>query len=71
MEQLPELFSSRRPRQEKAREELEAELYQQIGQLKMELEWLNKRAEVEKAMATMSVIRQCGLLELSLLMGME
>ena len=24
-----------------------------------------KRAEVEKAMATMSVIRQCGLLELS------
>jgi putative transposase len=42
MEQLPELFSSRRPQQEKAREELEAELYQQIGQLKMELEWLKK-----------------------------
>ena len=40
MEQLPELFSSRRPQQEKAREEIEAELYQQIGQLKMELEWL-------------------------------
>ena len=42
MEQLPELFSSRRPQQEKVREELEAELYQQIGQLKMELEWLKK-----------------------------
>ena len=42
MEQLPELFSSRRPQQEKAREELEAELFQQIGQLKMELEWLKK-----------------------------
>ena len=38
MEQLPELFSSRRPQQEKARGELEAELFQQIGQLKMELE---------------------------------
>jgi len=45
MEQLPELFSSRRPRQEKAREELEAELYQQIGQLKMELEWLKKKSQ--------------------------
>jgi putative transposase len=42
MEQLPELFSSRRPQQEKAREEPEAEFYQQIGQLKMELEWLKK-----------------------------
>jgi putative transposase len=45
MEQLPELFSSRRPRQEKAREELEAELYQQIGRLKMELEWLKKNRD--------------------------
>ena len=42
MEQLPELFSSRRPQQEKVREELEAELFQQIGRLKMELEWLKK-----------------------------
>jgi transposase len=44
MEQLPELFSSRRPQQAKAREEMEAELYQQIGQLKMELEWLKKKS---------------------------
>ena len=44
MEQLPELFSSRRPQQAKAQEELEAELYQQIGQLKMELEWLKKKS---------------------------
>jgi len=42
MDELPELFSSRRPQQEKAREELEADLYQQIGQLKMEVEWLKK-----------------------------
>ena len=45
MEQLPELFSSRRPQQEKVREELEAELYQQIGRLKMELEWLKKKSQ--------------------------
>jgi len=38
MEPLPKLFSSRRPQQEKAREELETELCQQIGRLKMELE---------------------------------
>jgi putative transposase len=38
MEQLPELFSSRRPQQKKGRKEMEAELHQQIGQLKMELE---------------------------------
>ena len=45
MGQLPELSSSRRPLQEKAREELEAELFQQIGQLKMELEWLKKKSQ--------------------------
>jgi putative transposase len=44
MEQLPELFSRRRP-QEKALEEREAELYQQIGRLKMELEWLKKKSQ--------------------------
>ena len=45
MEQLPELFSSRRPQREKVREELEADLFQQIGQLKMELEWLKKKSQ--------------------------
>jgi len=45
IEQLPELFSSRRPQQERAREEIEADLYQQIGQLKMELEWLKKKSQ--------------------------
>jgi hypothetical protein len=37
---LPEVFSNRRPQQERARDEMEAELYRQIGQLKVELEWL-------------------------------
>jgi putative transposase len=39
---MPELFSHRRPQEEKSRDELEAELYRQIGQLKVELEWLKK-----------------------------
>jgi len=42
---LPEVFSNRRPREEKARDELEAELFRQIGQLKVELEWLKKKSQ--------------------------
>jgi len=38
----PDLFSDRRKRVEKERDELEAELYRQIGQLKVEVEWLKK-----------------------------
>jgi len=45
LEALPELFSGRRPQQEKAHEELEAELYRRIGQLQMELEWLKKKSQ--------------------------
>ena len=44
LEMLPEIFSNRRPQQEKARDELEAELYRQIGQLKVELDWLKKKS---------------------------
>lgn len=44
---LPQLLSDRRGREEKAEEELKAQLYQQIGQLKMELEWLKKKAGLE------------------------
>ncbi|OPY13685.1 MAG: Transposase [Syntrophus sp. PtaB.Bin075] len=40
---IPELFSDRRKKAEKDRDELEAELYQQIGQLKVELDWLKKK----------------------------
>ena len=42
LEALPELFSDRRRRGDKDRDELEAELYRQIGQLKVELDWLKK-----------------------------
>jgi transposase-like protein len=37
------IFSSRRSRTEREAEELQAELYRQIGQLKVELDWLKKR----------------------------
>ncbi len=44
LEELPTLFSDKRKKAEKDREELESELYRQIGRLKVELEWLKKKA---------------------------
>jgi putative transposase len=44
LEQLPEIFSGGRVRQEQQGEELRDQLYQQIGQLKVELDWLKKKA---------------------------
>ena len=43
LEKLPELFSERGNGRDKDREALESELYKQIGQLKVELEWLKKK----------------------------
>ena len=45
LEILPDVFSNRRKTREKEREELEAELYRQIGQLKVEVEWLKKKSQ--------------------------
>jgi len=45
LEKLPDLFSDRRKRVDKDREETEAELYRQIGQLKVELDWLKKKSQ--------------------------
>jgi len=45
LEKLPGLFSDRRKHADKDREETEAELYRQIGQLKVELDWLKKKSE--------------------------
>ena len=44
LEGLPGIFASRRGRNGRGEEVLEAELYQQIGRLKMELEWLKKKS---------------------------
>jgi putative transposase len=41
---LPALFSTHSPGQEKGEEDLTALLYQQIGQLKVELDWLKKKS---------------------------
>jgi putative transposase len=43
VEELPGIFSGRGKRDTLEREELEAELYREIGQLKVELDWLKKQ----------------------------
>jgi transposase-like protein len=43
LEALPKLFSRRRGAKPKEEEALKAALYQQIGQLKVELDWLKKK----------------------------
>lgn len=45
---LPQVLSDRRARTEKAEAELQAQLYQQIGQLKVELDWLKKKVGLER-----------------------
>jgi transposase-like protein len=42
LEALPDVFSSRRARAAQDDETLHARLYQQIGQLQVELDWLKK-----------------------------
>ena len=42
---LPEVFSTRAHDQQKSQEELIATLYQQIGQLKVQVDWLGKKSK--------------------------
>lgn len=44
LDHLGEAFSDGRKRHERAEAELQSELYQQIGQLKVELDWLKKKS---------------------------
>jgi putative transposase len=46
LQELPELFSEKRRSKDINKEELEAELYRQIGQLKVELEWVKKKSQL-------------------------
>jgi transposase-like protein len=46
LEELPDIFSQGRKKREQSSEELESELYKQIGQLKVELDWLKKKARM-------------------------
>jgi transposase-like protein len=43
LESLPQVFADKRVKENKQQEEHEALLYQQIGQLKVELDWLKKK----------------------------
>jgi transposase-like protein len=44
LEELPEVFSSQRGEQKKSEDTLIATLYQEIGQLKVQLDWLKKKS---------------------------
>src|SRR5919109_1165798 len=72
--EMPEIFSARRAKREQDQEALHAQLYQQIGQLKVELDWLKKklalspdakRSLIEPAHPQISLARQCDLLGLA------
>jgi transposase-like protein len=45
LEGLPTLFSTRASEQQKSEAELIATLYQQIGQLKVQVDWLEKKSK--------------------------
>jgi len=46
LEGLPEVFSNKEENKQKEAEQIQAELYRQIGQLKVELDWLKKKSEL-------------------------
>jgi putative transposase len=48
VENLPKLFQEGRSRGDRADEELKEELYQQIGQLQVELAWLKKKSGLSR-----------------------
>jgi transposase len=47
LESLPQIFSCRGQNDQKDQELLTAQLYQQIGQLKVELDWLKKKSGLD------------------------
>ena len=46
LNELPSLFAHHRTKYDKDQEDLIAELYRQIGQLKVELDWLKKKSQM-------------------------
>ena len=46
IEELHQVFTNRRSSLVREQEDLTASLYQQIGQLKVELDWLKKKAQL-------------------------
>ena len=43
VQELPGIFTSKNNKAQRLAEDLQAELYRQIGQLKVELDWLKKK----------------------------
>ena len=73
LEGAPDLFADRR-RKRQAEENNQEELFEQIGRLKMEVEWLKKnlpssvealRSWIEPAHGCLSIRRQCDVLGLA------
>jgi len=48
LQQLSEVFSNGKVRADMEDEELRNRLYQEIGQLKIELEWLKKKSGISR-----------------------
>jgi len=46
LEEAPEIFSHGRKKNKRKTEDLESELYKQIGKLKVELDWLKKKSQL-------------------------
>jgi transposase len=46
LHELPSLFSDGRKRQDHEKDDLISELYRQIGQLKVEVDWLKKKSQM-------------------------
>lgn len=46
LDQLPDLFTNRRSKSTTDSDQLVDELYRQIGQLKVELDWLQKKTQL-------------------------
>jgi len=44
LESMPDTFSSRRKKKKEDTEELQSSLYEEIGRLKVELDWLKKKS---------------------------
>jgi putative transposase len=44
LEQMPEIFSDKREKKIQSDEELKSKLYEQIGKLQVELDWVKKKA---------------------------
>jgi putative transposase len=47
LDEVPGIFSEKRKREADSEGELKARLYQQIGQLQFELDWLKKKSGIE------------------------